>query len=222
MELFVGAEELQDAAQKAQRLHEEYRWTINTRPMSWAILAAAETPRIKNAFFFRFALPELFADGAHLITHRAVPRYSIAPCTSNHLGSLDLLTPSTPFNCAVNSGVLLFDCPRWIELRPAWRQLLDRAESFIYPDQDVLNLVAHDTIGRLTDDWNVPLVASFLAGGVLSGDTIGRHSRADMLDLKRTAKLHHFISKAKPGRGKNPEVGASLESFYDVARRVAF
>ncbi len=148
---------------------------------------------------------------------------------------LNLLAPSRIYNhfkCAVhkqrglydyvNSGVLLFDCPRWIELRPAWRQLLDRAESFIYPDQDVLNLVAHDTIGRLTDDWNVPLVASFLAGGVLSGDTIGRHSRADMLDLKRTAKLHHFISKAKPGRGKNPEVGASLESFYDVARRVAF
>lgn len=243
IEVFVGAEELRDTAQHAQRLQDEHGWSINARAMTRAIPVATETSRIKNALFFRFALPELFPDDEQLIYLDAdtivagdISRLAEQkPDAAAVSACLDLLAPSRiydHFNCAVhkqrglcdyfNSGVLLFDCPRWIELQPAWRQLLDRAGSFLYPDQDVLNLALHDTIGRLTDDWNVPPIASFLAGGVLSGDTIGRYSRDDMLDLERTAKLHHFISNAKPGRGENPEIGASFERYYDVARRVAF
>lgn len=243
VELFVSHAELEDAAQKARRLHDEHGWAINARRMTWAIPAAAETPRIKNAFFFRLALPELFPDDERLIyldadtivvgdiarlAERKPHGFAVSAC-------LDLLAPSRVydhFNCAVhkqrglcdyfNSGVLLFDCRRWIELQPAWRQLLDRAESFLYPDQDVLNLMAHDAIGRLTDDWNVPPVAAFLAGGSSFGDTIGRYSREDMLELERTAKLHHFIGNTKPGSGKHPEVGASFASFHAITRRVAF
>jgi UDP-D-galactose:(glucosyl)LPS alpha-1,3-D-galactosyltransferase len=242
VELFVGQRELADAVETARRLHETHGWKINARPMTRAIPASAETPRIKNAFFFRFVLPELFPDDERLIYLDAdtivvgdIAR--LAECTLEGFAvaaCIDLLAPSRVydhFNCAVhrqrglcdyfNSGVLLFDCRRWIELRPAWRQLLERAESFVFPDQDVLNLLLHDAIGRLTDDWNVPPIASFLAGGTPTGDTIGRYSREDMLELERTAKLHHFISNTKPGRGKNPEIGASFENFYAIAQRIS-
>lgn len=242
VELFVRHDEVEPTAATAARLHNEHGWSINVRPMTRAIPFAAETPRIQNGYFFRFALPELFPDDERLIyldadTIVAGDILGLAeqkPDGAAVSACLDLLAPSRiydNFNCALhkqrgfcdyfNSGVLLFDCPRWIELKPAWRQLLDRGESFLYPDQDVLNLVLHGAIGRLTDDWNVPPIAAFLAGGTVSGDTIGRYSRDDMLDLERSAKLHHFISNAKPGRGKNPEIGASFERFRDVVRQIS-
>ena len=243
VELFVSHAELEDSAQKARRLRDEHGWTINARQMTRVVPTAAPTPRIPNALFFRLALPELFPEDERLIYLDAdtIVAGDIAglaeqkPDGAAVSACLDLLAPSRVydhFNCVVhrqrglcdyfNSGVLLFDCRRWNELRPAWRQLLDRGESFTFPDQDVLNLVLHGEIGRLTDDWNVPPIASFLAGGVVSGDTIGRYSREDMLELERMAKLHHFISNAKPGLRRNPEIGAAFESFYDVARRIAF
>lgn len=243
VELFVGTDELQGAAKKTKRLRQEHGWTVNVRSMSLVVPADALSAKIRNDYFFRFALPELFPgddcliylDADTIVTGDITSLADQRPDGFAVSACLDLFAPSRiydHFNCAVhrqrglcdylNSGVLLFDCPRWNDAQPAWRAMLDRQDSLLYPDQDVLNLVLHDAIGRLPDDWNVPPVAAFLAGGSSFGDTIGRYSREDMLELERTAKLHHFIGNTKPGSGKHPEVGASFENFHAITRRVAF
>jgi lipopolysaccharide biosynthesis glycosyltransferase len=242
VELFVGSDDLQDAAEKSRRLRREHGWRLDVRPMPLAVPEHRRSTDAANELFMRFVLPELFPDDDCLIYLDAdtIVSGDIASLAAQRVGGsvvsacLDLVTPSRiydHFNCGLhrrrdlcdyfNAGVLVFDCPRWNEMRPAWRPMLEQIERYIYRDQDILNLLLHDAIGRLTDDWNVPPVAALVAGSDVWGETIGRYSRADMLNLERNAKLHHFISTTKPGGGVCPETGAAFERFHEVVRRVA-
>lgn len=242
VELFVDADSLGPSADRGQRLGSEHGWTINVRPMPLAVPGHQLSAKITNELFLRFVLPELFPEDECLIYLDAdtIVSGDIAKLAAQQVdGSvvsacLDLVVPSRiydRFNCAVhrqrdlcdyfNAGVLVFDCRRWIEAQPAWRPMLEQIDRFLYRDQDILNLLLHGEIGRLTDDWNVLPVASFDASSAVWGTTIGRYGLEDMLDLETKAKLFHFIGNHKPGRSGCPEVGPAFQRYYDVVRRVS-
>lgn len=244
IDLFVQSCDLDSARVGRQRLLEKHAIDINVRQMTKVIRADEATSMVKDAMFFRFVLPEIFGDTAHLLyldadTIVTGDIFSLVEDRSSGFAVSACVDPLSPnriydhFHCSAhrqrwqctyfNSGVLLFDCPLWLKLQPDWRSFIPDAKKFLLPDQDVLNLMLHDRIGRLPDEWNVPPVSSILAGGEAtthllgySRTSVGRRTREEAIQLERDAKLHHFVEKTKPESGHYPELGPAYQAFARI------
>lgn len=244
VDLFVDSADLDPAKAGTQRLQDRHAIDINLRRMTNVIRADQATSMVKDAMFFRLVLPEIFSDAANLlyldadtiITGDIFSLIAERPSGFPVSACVDLLSPNRiydHFHCDVhrqrwqcsyfNSGLLLFDCLLWRDIQADWRALIPDAKKFLLPDQDVLNLVLHDRIGRLPDEWNVPPISSIVAGGEstahllgYSSTFVGRYTREEALELERKAKLYHFIDKSKPEIGEYPEVGPAYPAFAAI------
>lgn len=90
-----------------------------------------------------------------------------------------------PLKKYFNSGVIVINIPKWLEFNVTQKALMLLSEkTFLYPDQEVLNIILNDKFSYLENRYNYQIQL---------GNYIERQKEKD-----KDAVIIHYISSCKP------------------------
>ncbi len=120
-------------------------------------------------------------------------------------------------NNYVNSGVLLINIPEMLTINMTQKifDLLDYYKEFLYPDQDILNIICEDRIKIIPNSWNYVVITNTR----LIQDEYFRNLAVEFVEGIANQYVIHFLSEIKPWKYPNMYYG---HIWWDYAKKTPF
>ena len=120
-------------------------------------------------------------------------------------------------NNYVNSGVLLMNIPEMLKIDMSKEifDLLDYYKEFLYPDQDILNLICEDKIKIIPNSWNYVVITNTR----LIQDDYFKNLAVEFVQGIANQYVIHFLSEIKPWKYPNMYYG---HIWWDYAKKTPF
>ena len=120
-------------------------------------------------------------------------------------------------NNYVNSGVLLMNIQEMLKIDMTQKifDLLDYYKEFLYPDQDILNLICEDKIKIIPNSWNYVIITNTR----LMQDDYFKNLAVEFVEGIANQYVLHYLSEIKPWKYPNMYYG---HIWWDYAKTTPF